>query len=132
VLNKLTLVLLVIASLALLAGIVLIANTVALALLERRRELGILKAVGYTSRDVLDAVLVENGAIGVVGGMLAMLLVAAVAPLLGHAVYNQPFSVPVPLMLAAIPLTAAICMAVAAAVAWSATRVRPLEVLRYE
>jgi len=132
VLNKLTLVLLVIASLALLAGIVLIANTVALTLLERRRELGILKAVGYTSRDVLGAVLVENGAIGVVGGMLAMLLVAAVAPLIGHAVYNQPFSVPVPLMLAAIPLTAAICMAVAAAVAWRATSVRPLEVLRYE
>ncbi|HEY7974090.1 MAG TPA: FtsX-like permease family protein, partial [Ktedonobacterales bacterium] len=48
-------------SLAMLASIIIIANAVALAMLERRRELGILKAIGHTSRSVLGEVLVENG-----------------------------------------------------------------------
>ena len=47
--NDILLVLITIASLSLLAGIIIIANAVALAMLERRRELGILKSVGYTS-----------------------------------------------------------------------------------
>ncbi|TMF55442.1 MAG: FtsX-like permease family protein, partial [Chloroflexi bacterium] len=53
-----------IASLALLAGIVIIANTVALAMLERRREIGILKSVGYDSGTVLSQVLLENAVVG--------------------------------------------------------------------
>jgi ABC-type antimicrobial peptide transport system permease subunit len=132
VLDDATLVLIVIASLALLAGLVLIANAVALALLERRRELGILKAVGYTSRRVLGAVLLENGAIGVVGSVLAMLLVAAATPLLGQAIYGAPFDVPLGIVLVVIPTSAVVCVLVAGGVAWGAARVRPLEVLRYE
>jgi ABC-type antimicrobial peptide transport system permease subunit len=42
-----------VASMALLAGILMIANAVALALLERRGEIGILKAIGHTSHSVL-------------------------------------------------------------------------------
>ncbi|MDQ2715763.1 MAG: ABC transporter permease, partial [Chloroflexota bacterium] len=48
-LNSLLDVLVAVASLSMLAGVLIIANAVALAMLERRRELGILKAVGYTS-----------------------------------------------------------------------------------
>ena len=78
VLNNLLLMLTAIASLSLFAGIVIIANAVALAMLERRRELGIMKSVGYTSRRVLGVVLIENGLIGGLGGLLGMLIVAAV------------------------------------------------------
>ncbi|MGD9101197.1 MAG: FtsX-like permease family protein, partial [Anaerolineae bacterium] len=42
-----------VAGLALVAGAVLIANAVGLAMVERRREMGILKAVGFSSGDVL-------------------------------------------------------------------------------
>jgi ABC-type antimicrobial peptide transport system permease subunit len=125
-------VLLVIAALASLAGIVLIANTVALALLERRREVGILKALGYTSRGVLGAVLVENGALGLCGSALALLLVAGATPLLGQALYGAPFGVPVGVVLAVVPATVVVCLLVAGGVAWSAAGVRPLEVLRDE
>src|SRR5262249_10415661 len=52
-LNNLIIMLTAVASLAMLAGIIIIANAVALAMLERRREIGILKAVGHTSRSVL-------------------------------------------------------------------------------
>ncbi len=54
VLGNLTVLMFALASLALFAGVVIIANTVALAMLERRREMGILKAVGHSSRSVLS------------------------------------------------------------------------------
>jgi predicted lysophospholipase L1 biosynthesis ABC-type transport system permease subunit len=131
-LNNLVIVLVTIASLALLAAIIIIANAVALAMLERRRELGILKAVGYTSRSVLGEVLVENGVIGFTGGALAMLLAAVAAQTLGRLLFNTTFAIPAVTALAIVPTTALVCMLVAALVAWQAARVRPLEVLRYE
>jgi predicted lysophospholipase L1 biosynthesis ABC-type transport system permease subunit len=132
ILNNLVTVLVTIASLAMLAAVIIIANAVALAMLERRRELGILKAVGYTSRSVLGEVLVENATIGLVGGGLAMALVALATHLLGSFIFNATFSMPLATVAELIPAAALVCMIVAAAVAYSATRVRPLEVLRYE
>jgi predicted lysophospholipase L1 biosynthesis ABC-type transport system permease subunit len=131
-LNNLIVMLTALASLAMIAGIIIIANAVALAMLERRRELGILKAIGHTSQDVLGEVLVENGTIGFIGGLLAMLLVTFALTVLGKVVFKVDFGVGAPITIGIIVAAAVICMAVAAGVAWSATRVRPLEVLRYE
>jgi predicted lysophospholipase L1 biosynthesis ABC-type transport system permease subunit len=132
ILNNLVTVLVTIASLAMLAAMIIIANAVALAMLERRRELGILKAVGYTSRGVLGEVLVENGALGFAGGMVAMLLAALAVQALGGFLFNATFHTPPLVVLVIVPAAAVLCMLVAAGVAWGATRVRPLEVLRYE
>ena len=52
-LNYILLMFITIAGFSLLAGLIIIANAVALAMLERRRKLGILKSVGYTSGTVL-------------------------------------------------------------------------------
>ncbi|HEV2405911.1 MAG TPA: FtsX-like permease family protein [Ktedonobacterales bacterium] len=131
-LNNLIVMLVAIASLAMLAGVIIIANSVALAMLERRRELGILKAVGHTSRSVLSEVLIENGIIGFTGAMLAMFFVSLATYLISKAVFKTPLSLSIPIVLSVVFATALVCMAVAAWVANSATRVRPLEVLRYE
>jgi putative ABC transport system permease protein len=131
-LNNVLLLLTGISSLALVAGLIIIANAVALAMLERRRELGILKAVGHTSRSILSEVLLENGVIGFTGGFLAMGLVALALTVLGKIVFNTDFGVGASLVLGVIFATAAVCMLIAAFVAVRATRVRPLEVLRYE
>jgi putative ABC transport system permease protein len=132
ILNNVILLLVAIASLSLLAALITIANSVALAMLERRREIGILKSVGHTSRSVLSEVLIENGILGYAGGALAMVFVALATLLLSRAVFDAPLSLPLPLVAAAVAGTCAICMLVACVVAWQATRVRPLEVLRYE
>jgi putative ABC transport system permease protein len=131
-LTNLIVMLTAIASLAMIAGIIIIANAVALAMLERRRELGILKSVGFTSRSVLSEVLIENGTIGFTGALLAMLLVTLAIVILSRFVFDSPFGVATPLVLGIVFATAAVCMLVAGFVAWGATRVRPLEVLRYE
>jgi ABC-type antimicrobial peptide transport system permease subunit len=131
-LNDILLTLITIASLSLLAGVIIIANAVALAMLERRRELGILKSVGYTSRSILSEVLLENGVIGGTGALLAMLLVTLAIWLLGIIVFKANFGVSTLITLSLILGSAVLSMIVSALVAWGAVRVRPLEVLRYE
>jgi putative ABC transport system permease protein len=126
------LVLTTIASLSLLAGVIIIANAVALAMLERRRELGILKSVGYTSRTILGEVLIENALVGGMGALLAMLLVTFATNLLGQFVFKTGFGVSWYIAIGLIVGIALLAMATSAIVAWGATRVRPLEVLRYE
>jgi putative ABC transport system permease protein len=131
-LNDVILTLTTIASLSLLAGVIIIANAVALAMLERRRELGILKSIGHSSWSLLSGVLLENGIVGATGALIAMLLVTFATSLLGQFVFNAPLEVSPIISLALILGSAGLAMLVAALVAWGAVRVRPLEVLRYE
>ncbi len=132
ILGNLVILLVALASLALFAGIIIIANAVALAMLERRREQGILKSVGYTSRRVLGGVLVENGVIGGLGGVLGMVMVAIATTVLAKTLFKLDLAVPTLTALALIALVTVIALLTAALVAWTAVRVRPLEVLRYE
>src|SRR5229473_2476375 len=131
-LNYALLALTAIAGLSLLAGIIIIANVVALAMLERRRELGILKSVGYTSGTVLSEVLVENGVVGGAGALLAMLFVTLAMIPLGKLLFNASFSVSGWMIIVLTAGAALLAMITAALVAYGAVRVRPLEVLRYE
>jgi ABC-type antimicrobial peptide transport system permease subunit len=131
-LNNLITVLITVTSLAMLASVIIIANSVALAMLERRRELGILKAVGQTSRSLLGEVAIENGVVGFTGALLALVMVVVMAILLGSFVFNLTVVIPTATVLEIMAVTVAICIAVAGLVAWQATRVRPVEVLRYE
>ncbi len=131
-LNSLVEALLAITSLATFASVIIIANAVGLAMLERRRELGILKAIGHTSRSVLGETLLENGMIGFTGALLAMAVVALAGAVLGNLAFHLPLAVPTPTVLAVVSATVLVCMLVAALVAWGATRVRPVETLRYE
>ncbi len=121
-----------VASLALLAAIFIIANAVALALLERRREIGILKALGHTSRSVLGATLTENGLVGLTAGLLAMAVAVPGSLLLARQTLGFALAPSAAIVLGITLGSALVCALVAVVVAWSAVRVRPLEVLRYE
>ena len=138
IISDILLILTTIASMSLLAGVIIIANAVALAMLERRREQGILKSVGYTNGTILSEVLIENGIIGSTGALLAMLLVTFALGLLDRFVFNntayleQVRGVGWPIALSLIVGVTLLAMVTAALVAWGAVRVRPLEVLRYE
>lgn len=124
--------LIAIASLALFAGVVIIANAVALAMLERRRELGILKATGHTSRGVLAQVLLENAVVGGLAAVAGMGAVSLATVPLGKLVLKTDLAVSTPIVLAIIGGICLLTTVVAVLVAWRPTRIRPLEVLRYE
>jgi putative ABC transport system permease protein len=63
-------------------------NTLMLSVLDRRREIGVLRAVGATRQFTLGAVLAEAGGIGVVGGLLGLMLGAAIQYLTSIALTN--------------------------------------------
>ncbi len=132
VLNNLIIMLTTLASLAMVAGLIIIANAVALAMLERRREIGILKSVGHTSKSILSTVLIENGMVGLLGSLVAMLLVVGAITALSKFVFHVDLGIGTPLVALIIGATSVITMLVALVVAWGAVRVRPLDVLRYE
>jgi len=77
-----------IGTVALIIASLSIAGTLLAAVHERRREIGVLKAIGARDRDVLRWFLLEAVAIGVAGGTVGSLAGIGVAELLGLAVNN--------------------------------------------
>lgn len=121
--------------LSLLAAAVTMANTVSLATLERRKQIGVLKAIGLKGRRILWMMLLENTIIGLLGGVLGVGLSA-----LGVAIMTalgQGDAVPIPRD--AMPVAIALIVA-SVVIAWVSTflSARPAvseqvtNVLRYE
>lgn len=69
-------------AIALLVAAIGIANTMTMAILERTREIGLMKAVGATNRDVLSVFLGEAAGIGFIGGVGGLVLGWSVAQIL--------------------------------------------------
>jgi putative ABC transport system permease protein len=111
------------------------ANTVALATLERRRQIGILKAVGLKGRRVLWIMLMENTLVSLLGGVLGVGLSALGVSLMT----SLGTGISIPLPRDATPTAIALIVA-SVLIGWVATflsaRVavgeRVLNVLRYE
>ncbi len=74
VLNILTGFLFSIATISLLVGGIGIANTMYTSVLERTKEIGIMKAIGAKNSDILIIFLIESGLLGLVGGVVGVLL----------------------------------------------------------
>jgi putative ABC transport system permease protein len=79
VLGLIQLVLIFIAGISLVVGGIGIMNTMLMAVIERTREIGIMKAIGATNTQILTLFLVESGLIGLTGGFLGYLLGYTVA-----------------------------------------------------
>jgi len=62
------------ASISLLVGAIGIANTMYTAVLERTREIGVMKAIGAKNSDILTIFLIESSLIGLIGGIIGMIL----------------------------------------------------------
>jgi putative ABC transport system permease protein len=77
--------LIAIALIALLVGAVGIMNTMYTSVLERTKQIGILKAIGATEDAIMSLFLIEAGMIGLVGGIFGVLLGIGVAALIGVA-----------------------------------------------
>jgi putative ABC transport system permease protein len=63
-----------IGAIALVVAALGIANTMTMAIYERTREIGLMKSIGATNRDVMSVFLTEAGGIGVLGGVAGVLV----------------------------------------------------------
>ena len=63
---------LAIASISLIVGSIGIANTMYAAVIERTREIGVMKSVGARNRDILALFMVESGLLGLIGGIIGV------------------------------------------------------------
>ncbi|HET6746134.1 MAG TPA: FtsX-like permease family protein [Candidatus Limnocylindria bacterium] len=121
---------------ALAVGAFLVANTLAMTLAERTREIGLLRAAGTTSRQVLGLFLRQGialaviGAVGgvVLGVVLASLMIAFLQSSRALLIGGLPFH-PLALLLAVV-LGVVVTLAAALVPALAAARVSPLDALR--
>ena len=74
VFNVVTVLLVGLASISLLVGAIGIANTMYTAVLERRGEIGVMKAIGARNSQILTIFLIESSFIGLIGGIIGVLL----------------------------------------------------------
>jgi putative ABC transport system permease protein len=129
-------------SLALAVASLGIINTLVMAILERRREIGILKALGASDSDVKKLFFAEAGAMGIVGGVLGVTLgwmigkvINAVTNIYMHQ-QNMPsvniWSVPWWLVLFALGFSLAVSLVSGLYPAARAAKLDPVKALRYE
>jgi ABC-type antimicrobial peptide transport system permease subunit len=127
--------------LSLFSGAILIANNVALAMLERRTEIGVLKAIGAKRRRVLNMLLWESSLVGLLGGLIGVgtgIGLALLIPVLVNATSRGSRAAIISITWS--PLTALLLLALGAGLAivatlisaWGAVQEKPLVVLRYE
>src|SRR6476646_6065828 len=129
-------------SLALAVASIGIVNTLVMAILERRREIGIMKAIGASDSDVKKLFFAEAGAMGLLGGVVGVMLGWAIGHVinLGTNIYLKRqalppetfWSVPWWLVGAAIVFAFIVSLVSGLYPAARAARLDPVQALRYE
>lgn len=79
-----------IGGIALLVAAFGVANTMTMAILERTREIGLMKALGARDRDVLFVFLIESTLVGLVGGVAGVMAAYGLQNAVNNAIQNAP------------------------------------------
>jgi putative ABC transport system permease protein len=128
-----------IAAVSLLVGSVGIANTMFTSVLEKTKEIGIMKAIGARNGDIMMIFLLNSAIVGLVGGLLGIGLgtgISSLLPFLGMGIMGMGgagmTTVVTPLLLiGALLLSMGIGMAAGVIPAYRASTLKPVDALRY-
>ncbi|MBI4146730.1 ABC transporter permease [Candidatus Woesearchaeota archaeon] len=124
-----------IAAISLIVGGIGIMNTMYTSVLERTREIGIMKAIGARNSDILCIFLIESGLLGMVGGLIGVLIGITLSKIVEIAARDSignvlQASFPPTLILGALAFSFIIGATSGILPARSASKLPPVEALR--
>jgi putative ABC transport system permease protein len=142
IIGILQLVLVGIASIALVVASIGIMNTMLTSVMERTREIGIMKAIGATTRDIMSIFIIEGVLMSSVGGVIGIILgvfgsqaltliLRSFMSMGGGSIQLVPIITITSVVLA---VTVSLIVGVLSSLypAWKAARMSPIEAVRYE
>lgn len=131
-----------IAAISLLVGAIGIANTMFTSVLEKTKEIGIMKAIGAKNKDILMIYLINSGLIGLVGGLGGIILGIIGSGFIGYLTSSSSdmgltrmfgsTSISAELLIGALFFSIIIGMIAGIIPAYRASRLKPVDALRYE
>jgi len=128
-----------IAAVSLLVGSVGIANTMFTSVLEKTKEIGIMKSIGAKNGDIMMIFLLNAAIVGLIGGIIGVCLGTAISsllPMLGMRIMGmggEVTTVVTPMLLIyAVLLAVGIGVAAGVVPAHRASKLKPVDALRYE
>lgn len=131
--NSINLFLVALGSISLIVAGVAIANTMLMAVIKRREEIGVLRAVGYQRRDVLRVLLVESAMLGAIGTVVGMVLAVVATMIANNFFLSGPFAFTQEALLylgGAAVFGVLVSLVAGIYPAWRAANDRPVEALR--
>ena len=129
--------LLALAAVSLVVGAVGIANTMFTSVLEKTKEIGIMKAIGARNYDILLIFILNAALIGLVGGILGIIAGTMLSGVLPSLMGSVPFarsSGIVSLNSVIMALSVSVSVGIIAGIipAYQASKLKPVDALRYE
>lgn len=132
VIGKVQLLMTIISVVVLLASAMVVMTTMTTSVLERAREIGLMKALGASDMNVSALFLAEGGAIGVVGGVLGYGLGFILAQFVGRTVFGTGILLRPLLMPITLGVALAVALLACAVPVGRAVRIDPAITLRGE
>lgn len=127
----------VIAGISIVVGGIGISNTMYTSVIERTKQIGIMKSIGAKNRDIFNLFLIESGLLGLVGGLAGIIIGLGLAygvAFLGSAVLNTDLirvNTSPPLIIYSLAFSFLIGSVSGILPAIQASKLRPVEALGY-